>query len=447
MFWNFVLIFILIALNGFFVSVEFAAVATRRHRIDLLARQGSGAARIVQRWLESPAERDRLIAATQLGITLVSLALGAVGEKAFEGVLATFIHHASLPPALAFLQSTLSSLPLLLSLTIVTGFHVVLGEQVPKVATLRSPETFALRAAYPMRLFESIFRWFVDLLDWAAHFTLRLLGIPEAGAAHGHLSVEELKHLVAETPPADLQPESSEMLSAVLDFGELLVRQVMVPHTEIIAVQAATPLPEVIRLFSRHAVTKFPVYGEDLDDIAGILHIKDVVRLWGSPEFARRTAGEVAREALFVPETLPVLAVLRRFRETHRHIAIVVDEYGGTAGLVTLEDLLEEIVGEVSDPFDQTPPEIQPNPDGTAIVDGRALLEEVNEALGLDLTTPYYDTIAGYVLDKLGRIPSEGDVVEADRARLTVLAMDGLRVSRLKIERLPAETAEETAAS
>ncbi len=443
MFWDFVLIFVLIALNGFFVSVEFAAVAARYHRIDALAQQGSGAARIVRVWLSSPAERDRLIAATQLGITIVSLALGAVGEKAFESALAPLVHQTALPPALSFLQGILPSLPLLLSLTIVTSFHVVFGEQVPKVATLRSPETFALRAAYPMRLFETTFRWFVDILDWATHFTLRLLGIPEADATHGHLSVEELKHLVEETPPADLQPESSEMLSAVLDFGELLVRQVMVPHTDIIAVQAATPLPDVIRLFSRHAVTKFPVYGEDLDDIVGILHIKDVVRLWGSPEFEQRTAGDVAREALFVPETLPVIAVLRRFRETRRHIAIVVDEYGGTAGLVTLEDLLEEIVGEVSDPFDETTPEIQPRPDGTAIVDGRALLEEVNEALGLDLTTPYYDTIAGYILDKLGRIPAVGEVVEEDGVRLTVLAMDGLRVSRLKIERLPTDEAGE----
>jgi len=436
MFWDFVLIVILIAFNGFFVSVEFAAVAARRHRVELKAKEGSKAARIVLQWLESPAERDRLIAATQLGITIVSLALGAIGERAFEGVLGNLLHGVAVPPSLTFLQAILPSLPLLLSLTIVTGFHVVFGEQVPKVATLRAPETFALRAAYPMRLFESTFRWFVGLLDWATRLTLRLLGIEEAENLHGHLSVEELKHLVTESAPTELQPESSEMLSAVLDFSGLLVRQVMVPHTEIVAVQAEVSLPETVRLFSQHAVTKFPVYGEDLDDIVGILHIKDVMRLWGTPEFKQRTAGEVAREALFVPETLSVLAVLRRFRETHRHIAIVVDEYGGTAGLVTLEDLLEEIVGEISDPFDEELPEIEVQPDGSAVVDGRALLEEINETLGLDLTTPYYDTIAGFVLDQLGRVPREGDVVETEDARFTVLEMDGLRVARLKIEPL-----------
>ena len=445
MLWDFIFIFVLIALNGFFVSVEFAAVAARRHRIEVLAKEGSRSAQIVKQWLESPAARDRLIAATQLGITIVSLALGAVGEKAFAGFLEAALHDATLPPALGFLDAIMPSLPLLLSLTIVTTFHVVLGEQVPKIATLRAPETFALRAAYPMRLFESAFRWFVDILDWATRFTLQLLGIQAENIHEPHLTVDELKHLVAASETA-LPAESGEMLTAVLDFGELLVRQVMVPHNDIIAIHADAPLPEVLTSFSQHAVTKFPVYREDLDDIIGILHIKDVVRLWNTPEFSQRTAGDVAREALFVPETLPVIDVLRRFRETHRHIAIVVDEYGGTAGLVTLEDLLEEIVGEVSDPFDEEVEEIQIHPDGSATVSGRALLEEVNEALGTHFDTPYYDTIAGYVLDKLGRIPAANEVIEDDNARLTVLTMDGLRVSRLKIEPLTAGEKDETGA-
>ncbi len=438
MFWDFVFIFILVALNGFFVSVEFAAVASRRHRIEMLAKEGSHTAQIVKQWLESPAERDRLIAASQLGITIVSLALGAVGEKAFAGMLEGLLHGATLPPALGFLDTIMPSLPLLLSLTIVTTFHVVLGEQVPKIATLRAPETFALRAAYPMRLFESTFRWFVDILDWATRFTLKLIGIQAENIHESHLTVEELKHLVTESEAA-LPAESGEMLTAVLDFGELLVRQVMVPHNDIIAIHADTPLPEVLTMFSQYAVTKFPVYREDLDDIIGILHIKDVAQLWNTPEFEHKTAKDIVREALFVPETLPVIEVLRRFRETHRHIAIVVDEYGGTAGLVTLEDLLEEIVGEVSDPFDEETEEIEVLDDGTALVSGRALLEEVNETLGTHFNTPYYDTIAGYILDKIGSIPSVGDTVEDQGMRLTVLAMDGLRVSRLKIEPIAKE--------
>ncbi len=437
MLWNFILIFVLIALNGFFVSVEFAAVASRRHRIEVLAKEGSKAARIVQHWLESPAARDRLIAASQLGITIVSLALGAVGEKAFEGVLAGWFERVSFPASWRFVQAVLPGLPLLLSLTIVTGFHVVLGEQVPKVATLRNPEAFALRAAYPMRLFEQTFRWFVDLLDGATRFTLRVLGL-EAADVHGtHLSVEELKVLVEEGEKSGALPAGGEMLRAVLDFSELMVRQVMVPHTEIVAVTADTPLPQTIVLFSHHALTKFPVYEDDLDNIIGILHIKDVVRLWGTAEFEQRTARDLAREPLFVPETLPVIEVLRRFRETRQHIAIVVNEYGGTEGLVTLEDLLEEIVGEVSDPFDRAAPEVEILEDGSALVDGRALLEEVNEALHLDLQTPHYDTIAGFVLDRLGRIPAVGDAVEEDGVRLTVVAMDGLRIVRIKVERRP----------
>lgn len=437
------IIAVLIAFNGFFVSVEFSAVAARRHRIAVQAKKGNKAAQIVKRWLDNPAERDRLLAATQLGITIVSLALGAVGEKTFEHAFAPWFASLQIPPALKFLQAIMPSLPLLASLTIVTSFHVVLGEQVPKVATLHAPEKFALRAAYPMWLFETVFAWFVDILDWATRVTLRLLGLQPV-TEHGHIGIEELKQLVSETKESGELPESGQMLSAVLDFGELLVRQVMVPRTEIVAVEADMPLPEVLDLFSKQAVTKFPVYEGELDNILGIIHIKEVVRYWKTAEFEGMKARDLAREALFVPETLPVAVLLHRFRESRQHIAIVVDEYGGTAGLVTLEDLLEEIVGEVGDQFDQEPPEIQPQPDGSFLVDGRTLLEDVNERLSTDLSTPYYDTIAGFVLDRLGRIPKVGDTVEEDGVRLTVVEMDGLRISRLRIERTePDEQPEE----
>ena len=435
---DFLIIFFLIALNGFFVSVEFAAVAARKARLETLAEPNSRAAAIVRAWLESTAARDRLIAASQLGITIVSLALGAVGDRTFEALLAPLFHDLTLPPALLFVERVLPAVPLILSLTLVTIFHVVLGEQVPKVATLHAPERFALLAARPMDLFARAFHWFVAALDWATRMVLHLLGLDTPQVGHGTVyTLEELKQIVAESEEVGVLPaEGGEILHAVLDFGELVVRQVMVPRTEIIALRAETPLREVPRLAAKHGVTKFPVYGKNLDDILGILHIKDLLRHLEDPAFEHLTAQDIARDALFVPESLPVNHLFIQFRERKQHIAIVIDEYGGTAGLVTLEDLLEEIVGDIEDSFDRSSgPEIQPLPDGSVLIDGLTLIEDVNEELGLHLEDPNYDTIAGYVLGRLGRIPKTGEVVPLpDGRRLRVLAMDGLRIAKLRLE-------------
>jgi putative hemolysin len=225
------------------------------------------------------------------------------------------------------------------------------------------------------------------------------------------------------------------MLHAVFDFGNLVVRQVMIPRTEVIAVEANTALEEIIGLVSQSTYTKFPVYEENLDQIIGIVHVKDLLSALQDPDCQECVARGLAREPLFAPETISVNALLRQFRDNRQHIAIVMDEYGGTAGLVTLEDLLEEIVGEVSDPFDANNPDIQAQPDGSILIEGLTLIEDVNQQLGLNLVDPDYDTIAGYVLGKLGRIPRLHDVVEGDGIRLRVEEMDGLRIARLSMMR------------
>ncbi len=347
-----------------------------------------------------------MIAASQLGITMVSLALGAVGENTFQVMLEPFFQNLSLPPAYQVLGGVLAGLPLLLSLLIVTSIHVVMGEQVPKVATLHNPERVALLAARPMRIFTTVFKWFIFILDWATRQVLGLAGIEMVGEHTLMYSVEEIKHILSELEEGGvIEPPEREMLDAIFDLGELLARQVMVPRTEIVAVEADTPLPEIISLISKSTFTKFPVYEDNLDQILGIVHVKDLLQAMQSGDCNNCTARSLAREPIYVPETIPVSSLLQKFRANRQHIAIVLDEYGGTAGLVTLEDLLEEIVGEVSDPFDKVKPEIQTMPDGTFLVDGLTLIEEVNDQLGLHLEDPHYDTIAGYMLGRLGHIP------------------------------------------
>jgi len=433
------LIFLLIALNAFFTGVEFAAVSSRRARLDVLVDEDSPSARIVRRWLENPAERERLIAATQLGITLVSLALGAVAENAFQAWLNPYFQNTQLPPFLQFLQGLLPVLPLILSLIVVTSFHVVLGEQVPKVAVLRNPERFALAAAPFMRVFIIIFKGFVDLLDGATRLVLRMFGLAPAGGHSLVYSAEEIKEMVS-GPEVDgvIEEPERKMISAVIDFGELVVRQVACPRTEIVAVEAGQSVSDVTRVAVEKSITKLPVYEDDLDHVIGILHVRDILALLADCKGDGLTARDLAREALFVPETISVNDLLHQFRARRTHIAIVLDEFGGTAGLVTLEDLLEEIVGEYGDSFESPSPTIQPQADGSSLVDGLVLIDEINKVFGLELSDPNYDTIAGYVLGKLGRIPQVGDVVEdsVHGIQIKVTAMDHLRIAQVAIKHL-----------
>ncbi len=427
----------LIGLNAFFVTVEFAVVAIRRTRIEQLAEERNGAVAIVRHWVESQEAKDRLIAAAQVGVTIVSLALGDLGENTAAELLEPWLHEAAQQTA-GFLSIVLAALPVILSLTIVTGLHVVLGEQVPKVASLRFPEQAAILAARPMYLFTLLFHPFVWVLDRLSSAILRALGMQPMGGHSAIYTVEELKLIVEESEESGvIEPEEREMLHAVFDLGNMVARQVMIPRTEMVCISADATLDEVVELAAETLLTKFPVYEGDLDHIIGILHTKDLVRVIHKGG-ANTSLRDLAREALFLPETIRVDDLLAEFRRARQHIAILLDEYGGTAGLVTLEDLVEEILGDIQDAFDRQEPEIQPLSDGSYQVDGLALIEEVNDALGLNLSDPHYDTIAGFVMGQLGRIPQLHDEVEVyDNGRhvwFRVEEMDGKRIARLRIQ-------------
>jgi CBS domain containing-hemolysin-like protein len=421
---------VLVLANAFFVAAEFSLVSVRRTRIAELVAQGSESANAVQEAISKP---DQVIAATQLGITLSSLGLGWLGEPAVAHLLEPLL--LMLPIELrAGVTFTISAAT---AFALITFLHVVVGELAPKSIALQNPEDTALFVARPTLWTEKLFKPAIWLLNGAGNLLLRAIKVRPAEGHQLVHSVEELKMLVtASAQGGVVEAEEREMLHAVFDFGSLVVRQVMIPRTEIVAVEADKPLPEIINLVSESTYTKFPVYDDSLDQILGIVHVKDLLNAMQRSDFDELTARTFVRPALFLPDAISVSAVLRRFRDERQHIAIALDEFGGTSGLITLEDLLEEIVGEVSDPFDQTRPEFQTLPDGSILVDGLALIEDVNSHLGLNLHDPNYDTIAGYVLGRLGRMAKEKDVVEGDRVRLRVEAMDGLRIARLAICRI-----------
>lgn len=428
--WGFLSIAFFIFTNAFFVISEFALVSVRRTRIAELASQGHPAAEAAHKALENP---ERMIAATQLGVTLSSLALGWIGEPALSRLFAPVL---PLIPV-AWREGVSRGLSAGLAFATITFLTVVIGELAPKSIALQDPERASLTVARPILFFERLFQPAIWLLNGAANVLLRLIRVQPAPTSQLVHSIEELRMLLdASTEGGVVEEEESEMVQAIFDLGELVVRQVMVPRTEVVAVRADTPLDEIIRQVIDSSFTKFPIYEENLDQIVGIVHIRDLLKAIRSPECQACIARDIAREPLFVPETLTVSEVLRLFRDKRQHIAIVLDEFGGTAGLVTLQDLLEEIVGEVNDQFDVSTPGFQTLPDGSVLIDGLTLIEEVNDQLDLNLREDYYDTIAGYVMGRLGRIPRLHDVVEADGVRLQVEEMDRLRVARVKLTRL-----------
>jgi len=425
------LVAILITFNAFFVLIEFAAIVSRRSRVDQLAAEGGYGARILQRWLSDAKGRERLVAVSQLGITVVSLALGNQGELTFELIIGSLFKGIVVPPELA---GIMQALPLVVSLLIISSFHVIFGEQVPKVAALRDPERIATFLAPPMRLFEWLTTPLVWLLDRIASWVLKRFGLTAEGAHSTVYTADEIKQIVRESGESGVLGESeSELITAVFDIRDLVTRQVMIPRTEIKMIDVEGRFGDLIKLATESPHTRFPVYEIDADHIIGVLYVKDMIRALSNPR-EQRTIRSLTREVLLVPENLPVEELLARFRTRRQQIAIVLDEFGGTAGLVTLEDIIEELVGELADQFETARPDAQHLKDGTTSISGLMNITDFNESFNFHLVDGNYDTLGGYIMGKLERIPIVGDKIALDGgATLRVEAMDGMRVDRLSL--------------
>jgi CBS domain containing-hemolysin-like protein len=417
----------LVLANGFFVAAEFALISVRKTRIDQLVAEGSRMARPVRRALDNP---DQFIAATQLGITMASLGLGWIGEPA----LASLLH-----PLVAHLPSTISvatthSISVAIAFIIITSLHIVLGELAPKTVALRHAENTALIVAKPTELFLRAFKPFIRVLNGMGWTVVKMLGMKPSTSSHGLVhSEEELKMLVTASREAGvLEEEEQQMLHRVFHFNEFTAAEMMVPRTEMAAIRADATIAEVVDIVWRGRHTSLPVYRGELDDIVGIMLVPDLVRALLSPPPNFNIAA-IAREALNVPETMKADELLRQMRRHRTHQAIVIDEYGGTAGIVTFERVMERIVGELGGDFGTAAPPIRDLPDGSYEIDGLALVTDINERFGLDIDEETFTTIGGYILGRLGRRPTIGDTVEAGGRTLRVEAVDGLRVSRVRM--------------
>ena len=437
---NSLLIIFLLFANGFFVASEFALVSVRRTRLSQLAKEGNEDADIA---INSVDHMDRSIAATQLGITIASIGLGWVGEATLVRFIEPVFHF--LPEAARGVAT--HSLAVSIAFALITLMHVIIGELMPKSIALQFTEKTALVVARPMYIVSKIFAPFIFILNGVGNFLLSLLKIPPAHAGHLVHSVEELDMIINESHKEGvLNDTEKEILTNVFKFSDIQAKQVMVPRPDMTCIPIDIESGELSKVILDTQYTRYPVYSEDLDHIAGILHIKDLFPLVMSG--AEIKLSEIIRKPMLVPETMTIDNLMLEFKKCKGQMAFVIDEFGCVSGLVTLEDILEEIFGEVQDEFDEEEADIRQIYEDEYIANAMMRIDEFNEYFCLDdknaeVEDEDIETIGGLVVKNLGHIAKEGDTVEIENFEFRVIEVDNARIVKLKIKRLEPEDTED----
>ena len=410
-------IFLLVLGNAVFVAAEYALVTARRTRLEPEASAGSRRARAALDLMDHPV---KFISTVQIGITVFGIALGAVGQPLLSGYFDPVVSH-GVAYAFAFL--------------ILTYLSVALGELVPKALALQKAETIAKLLAIPLEVLQGIVKPFNWLLRVSANAVTRLFGVRPAPAGVLAHTEEDIRHIVAGAEDAGvIATTEEEMLYKVFDFADKEVHEVMVPRPQVVAISISLPSEEALAALLESPYTRYPVYRESLDEIAGILHVRDLFSALLDRGIAQVELGELLRPVYIVPETKDLAALLAEFRRQNQHMAVVVDEYGAMQGIVTLEDLLEEIVGEIEDEFDLPDESIERIDDTHIRIDGTFPIDDFNEQFGTEIEIEDYHTMAGTVFGALGRAPEVGDEVAIDGLSLRVIEIEGSRIQRLEVE-------------
>ena len=441
----------LIFFNGLFVAVEFAVVASSRTRMAQLANEGSASAAKVMRILTDARGQTRFIIMAQLGITLSSLGLGMYGEHTIAGWILALLEQYGVEMGL-FNVATAHSAALVLAIGLMTYLHVVFGEVMPKSLALQAPEATALRVINPFWVIERTFSPVIYVLNAVARAITRACGVPERDEQDRMISPQELELIVEESFEEGLIAPSEQLyIENILDMRERTVGQVMTPRTRIVGISAVETEQEILRLVCASNHSRYPIYDGDLDQIRGFFHVKDLARhLQNGAEAGPLDLRKMARNrpVIVVPETLSLDMMLVRFRTEKGALAVVIDEFGGTAGIVTFEDLLEEVVGEIQDEFDVERAPFEFVGDRRLRVDGSLLLHELNQHFDINYDEEEVDTVGGLIMAHLGRIPEVGDVVELNGVRYEVEQVAGRAVDSVLVElpayvQLPAEVNED----
>ncbi|WP_408958387.1 hemolysin family protein [Natrinema sp. 74] len=435
----------LVLLNGFFVAAEFAYVRIRATKIETLVEEGRSSARLVQ---EATDNLDDYLAVSQLGITIASLGLGWVGEPAVASLL---------EPALGSVlpEGSIHIVSVAVGFGVITFLHVVFGELAPKTLAIAEAERIALLVAAPMKGFYYVFIPGIIVFNGTANFFTRLVGVEPASERDESHGPEEIKRIVSQSgEQGAVDTDEAEMIEAVFELGDTNAREVMVPRPDVVTVRADMPLSELRSVAASGSYTRFPVVDKDADEpVVGFVHAKDVLNAiettdrTAEPPAEEPTARDLARDVLIVPETRRIDEILAEFRGQNVQLAIVIDEWGAFEGILTIEDVIEVVVGEIQDEFDiaDMEPSIDELSDGRYAMDGGVSLGAANDALETAFESDAFDTVGGLVLSRLGRPPEVGDAIEAGGYEMTVEAVEGSRVSRVIVsEAVPEAEAEET---
>ena len=417
-------VIVLLGVNGFFVLAEFALVRIRKTRLEELAQRGDKRASLA---LKMVARLDSYLSAVQLGVTLASLGLGWLGEPAVASFIEPLVFQYF--PGATIMLRTVS---LLLSFSVVTFVTVVLGELIPKNIAMQKTESALLWAVWPLYIFHQLGWPIITLFDRSARILLNLMGIEPAKDTDMAHSEEELRMIVSASRRGGvLDQMESELIDNVFDFADRMAREIMIPRRDMVCLFVDDPYEDNLRIVMETAHTRYPLCRGDKDHVLGMVHIRDLMNYNGTrhenPELT-----SVMREVLMVPEGMSVAKLLQLMRHKRIHLSVVVDEYGGTAGLVALEDVIEEIVGNIQDEHDKPmEPEIQRMPDGSFQFDGGVVLDDVLKLLNIPLDEHEEDTVGGYIFGLLGRQPAKGDMVEIGEYQFKVLKTDGFRILRV----------------
>jgi CBS domain containing-hemolysin-like protein len=416
-------VFVLVLANAYFVATEFALVSARRTRLDEMIRNGDRKAMLARRAIQS---LSRYISATQLGITLTSLGLGWIGEPALARALADLFTW--LPQTLQKVAT--HGVAVVIAFTLITSLHIILGELVPKAFALVHPETVSTWTVPPLMVFAWVMAGPIAVLRSTSNRLLRIFNIRPPGEEERLHSPEEIRMLVEQSEVGgSLQQQDARLLEGVFEFSEKTAQEVMTPRTQMVALEAGLTVESAADEVAVARRSRYPVYTESLDEIVGVVHAKDI--LTAMRRQPGQTVRDIMRPPLFVPGTREVEDVLADMKRLKTHLAVVLDEYGGTAGLVTMEDLLEEIVGPIYDEYD---PQDKAGPrDGATRLDGAMPITEFNAEHDASLDDTDYTTIGGYVFGQLGRLPRPGDRVTAGQHVFEVVEMDGRRVKALRL--------------
>ncbi|HMM22034.1 MAG TPA: hemolysin family protein [Selenomonadales bacterium] len=427
--WNIFLVLFLVLLNGFFVSAEFAMVKVRSTRIDTLLQEGNTRAKYAKRLVDN---LDAYLSACQLGITLASLGLGWIGEPAIarliEPVLADF----------GLSEAVIHTIAFAVAFSIITALHIILGELAPKSLAIQKADSVTIWTSVPLIAFYKLMFPVIWVLNSLANRILRAVGIEVASEHEAAHTEEEIRILMEESHQQGyINQTELTYVDNIFDFAERHVKEVMIPRTDMVCLYAEDSFAVNLETALDEQLTRYPVCDPDKDNIIGFAHIKDLLAALAKGETP--ALKEMARDIMAVPETMPISNLLKLMQKKREQIAIVIDEYGGTAGLVTLEDILEEIVGEIQDEFDEERPVVEIRADNAHSVDGRLLIEEVNEVFGLDLDREEIDTLGGWMSTQVEMPPRVGQQVESAGYALVVEEVDNMRITRVLLRKTAGE--------